>query len=71
MNRKLRTCKDHLDPDEEKILSSFEKGEWTSIKGLEQEKRQARKIAGKTLRKDVRINIRLTSDDLSNTAKQP
>ena len=45
-----------LKPEEEKILSSYKKGEWKSVKAVEQEKRLARKIAGKTLRKDVLKN---------------
>lgn len=55
-----------LDPEEKALLSSFENDEWNSIKNLKSEKSSARKIATKTLRKDVRINIRLTSCDLSN-----
>jgi len=55
-----------LDHEEEELLSSFEKNEWKSVKNLEKEKASARKMAAKTLRKDVRINIRLTSNDLFN-----
>lgn len=55
-----------LDQEEEEILSSFENDEWQSVKNLKKEKANARKIAAKTLRKDVRINIRLTSSDVSS-----
>lgn len=55
-----------LDQEEEAILSSFEKGEWKRTKNLEQEKSFARKMAAKSLRKDVRINIRLTENDLAS-----
>ncbi len=55
-----------LDPDEKELLSSFEKDEWKTIKNVEKEKLIASKTAAQTLRKDVRINIRLTSNDLSN-----
>src|SRR5262249_38167876 len=55
-----------LNKEEEEILSSFERGEWKTIKNIEKEKLSARRTAARTLRKDVRINIRLTSHDLSN-----
>lgn len=62
-NKKINV---QLDNEEEDFLSSFEKEEWQSVKNIEKEKLIARKTAIKTLRKDVRINIRLTSNDLSN-----
>jgi predicted DNA binding CopG/RHH family protein len=55
-----------LDREETELLSSFEHDEWKSVKNVEKEKIIARKTAAKTLRKDVRVNIRLTSNDLSN-----
>lgn len=55
-----------LDHDEAEILSSFEKGEWKTVKNIRKEKSLAVKTATKTLKKDVRINIRLTSIDLIN-----
>ena len=63
-NKKSNAIK--LDHEEEELLVSFEKDEWKTIKNLENERVSARKIASNTLRKDVRINIRLTSTDLSN-----
>lgn len=55
-----------LDHEEEEILSSYEHGEWKSVKNIEKEGALASKSARKTLSKDVRINIRLSSSDLSN-----
>jgi predicted DNA binding CopG/RHH family protein len=52
--------------DEKDILYSFEKGEWKTVKNLKKEKARARKTASKTMRKDVRINIRLSSSDVLN-----
>lgn len=66
MNTKKRPTKIKLDADEENILSSFEKGEWKSVKNVKAEKKVAQKAAAKTLSKDVRINIRISSSDLSN-----
>lgn len=58
-----------LDPEEEGIVSSFEKDEWKSVKNVEKQKNHARKVAAKTMRKDVRINIRLSSSDVDNIKK--
>lgn len=55
-----------LDAEEEELLSSYEKAEWKSVANMKKEKSFARKTAAKTLNKDKRINIRLTSADLSN-----
>lgn len=66
MKKNKKKSSDNLDHEEKELLSSFEKGEWKSIKNLKNEKRAAHETATKTLRKDVRINIRLTSTDVSN-----
>lgn len=55
-----------LDREEEELLSSFESNEWKSVKTLKKQKLSAHKMAAKTLRKDVRINIRLASSDISS-----
>lgn len=55
-----------LDREEEALLNSFEKNEWGSVKNVAKEKKLARQVASRTLRKDVRINIRLSSNDLTN-----
>ena len=66
MKKSKKTDSSKLDHEEEELLSSFESGEWKTIKNVEKEKLSASKTAARTLRKDVRINIRLTSNDLSN-----
>lgn len=53
-----------LDADEQALLDSFDKGEWQSVKNLKHEKELAKKAAKNTLRKDARVNIRLSSSDL-------
>lgn len=58
--------KDNLNPQEKGLLDSFEQGEWKTVKNVKQEKLLAKKRATKTLSKDVRINIRLSSCDLFN-----
>lgn len=66
MRRKDKPYQEKIDPEDSELLSSFENDEWKSVKNLEEEKKYARKIATKSLRKDVRINIRLSSGDVSN-----
>ncbi len=56
--------KKKLDPEEQDLLNSFEKNEWKSVKNLDKEKESARKKAVNSLRKDIRINIRLSSTDI-------
>jgi predicted DNA binding CopG/RHH family protein len=53
-----------LDADEQALLKSFDKGEWQSVKNLHHEKDVAKRAARNTLRKDARVNIRLSSTDL-------
>lgn len=55
-----------LDEEEKLLLSSFEKGEWKPVKNVKKEKARARKIAAKTLHKDIKVNIRLSSRDVLN-----
>lgn len=66
MNQRKSKPKIKLDLEEEDILQSFEKGEWKSINAVGKEKKRAQTTAKRTLSKDVRINIRLSSADLSN-----
>lgn len=53
-----------LDKDEKQLLASFNKGEWKSVKNVEEQKRLAMTVAKNTQLKDARINIRLSSSDL-------
>jgi predicted DNA binding CopG/RHH family protein len=55
-----------LEREEKELLTSFDKGEWRTVKKITMEKKRARKTASKTLSKDVRINIRLSSSDIAN-----
>ena len=66
MKRKIKQDQIALDPEERDLLTSFEKGEWIEVSHSAKEKAYAKKSAAKTLRKDVRINIRLSSNDLAN-----
>ena len=50
--------------EEKNILESFERGEWRSIKKQQDEIRKLGAYAHRTLQKDKRINIRMSSRDL-------
>ncbi|MBT3382712.1 MAG: antitoxin [Prolixibacteraceae bacterium] len=56
--------KDNLDKKEKEILESYEKGDWNSIPNVEGEIDSYREIAKNTLKKDKRINIRISNRDL-------
>lgn len=66
MKKRRKSARKKLSPDENDLLSSFEKGEWKTVANVKKEKLRARKAVEKTLRKDVRINIRLSSSDVIN-----
>jgi predicted DNA binding CopG/RHH family protein len=53
-----------LDQEELQILEDFERDEFESIRNFRAEKRELEETAGKTLQKDKRINIRISSRDL-------
>ena len=44
-------------------MESIEKDEWRPVKNIEKEKEKARAAARNTLKKDKRINLRLTQKD--------
>jgi predicted DNA binding CopG/RHH family protein len=54
----------HLDKEERDILRSVESGEWKSIPSSKREIKRHILIARRTIRKDKRINIRLSHHDL-------
>ena len=66
MKKSRKQAQKKLDPEESELLSSFERGEWKTVANVEKEKVHAQKAAKKTLRKDVRINIRLSNSDVMN-----
>ena len=56
--------KTKLDKEEQELLDSFERGEWKPVKNVAREIAKHRKYARNTLRKDRRVNIRISSKDL-------
>lgn len=53
-----------LTEDEKEILDSFEKGEWVPVKNLAKRKKELIQYARNTLKKDKRLNIRISERDL-------
>ena len=56
--------KTKLAKEEKKILDSFEKGEWIPVANLSKRKKDLVAYARNTLRKDKRLNIRISERDL-------
>jgi predicted DNA binding CopG/RHH family protein len=53
-----------LTSEEREILRSYEKGEWVSSKKLPADRKQLKGYAKAALKKDKRINIRISENDL-------
>ena len=59
-----------FDEEELQILRDFERGEFESIKNFQNEKRQLEEAARNTFSRDKRINIRISSRDLTKIQKK-
>jgi predicted DNA binding CopG/RHH family protein len=53
-----------LDKEEQELLESFENGEWVRVANPAAEIRRHQQYARNTMKKDKRVNIRLSSKDL-------
>jgi predicted DNA binding CopG/RHH family protein len=56
--------KTRLSKEEKEILSSFEKGEWVPVKNPSERRKALTEYARNTLKKDKRLNIRISERDL-------
>ena len=59
-----------FDKEELEILESFEKGEWKSVPDLDRRKAELKASATATLRKDKRVNIRISERVLRELQRQ-
>ena len=59
-----------LQQDELELLASYEAEEWKSAKKVKEQKEQYRAYARATLRKDKRVNIRISEKDLLDLQKR-
>ena len=62
--------KNRLTEEEQEILDSFGRGEWTPVKDLSKRKRELIRYARNTLKKDKRLNIRISERDLNELQKK-
>jgi len=56
--------KTRLTKEEKEIVKSFEKGEWVPVADLSKRKKELMQYARNTLKKDKRLNIRISERDL-------
>jgi predicted DNA binding CopG/RHH family protein len=56
----------YIDEEEKDFIESFERGEWQTIDGVVKEAQASREYARNTLKKDKRINIRLSEKDVED-----
>ena len=52
-----------IDEEEKNLMESIERDEWLPVQNIKQEKEKAIVAARSTLKKDKRINLRLTQKD--------
>ncbi len=62
--------KTKLTKEEKEILDSFEKDEWVPVANLGKRKKELIAYARNTLRKDRRLNIRISERDLLELQKK-
>ena len=59
-----------IDEEERDLIRSTEDDEWIEVGDIDRQKRQAREYAEATIRKDRRMNIRISERDLRNLKKR-
>ena len=67
----MKTDKDlNLNNEEKELLESYNRGEWEKIPNQEKELKKFQEFAQNSLKKDKRINIRLTNRDLTEIKRK-
>ncbi len=61
--------KEKTDEFEKDILESYENNEWQSVKNVKSEISKYQQLAKQHLKKDKRINIRISEKDLNDIQK--
>ena len=59
-----------LDQEEQDLSESFERGEWSSVPDQGREVERYREYARATFKKDMRVNIRMSSKNLEGLKKR-
>jgi predicted DNA binding CopG/RHH family protein len=57
---------EYIDDDEREIVASLEADEWISVADADISKAEATEIARSTMRKDRRMNVRISERDMRN-----
>jgi predicted DNA binding CopG/RHH family protein len=65
-----KIMKTKLTKEEKEILDSFEKDKWVPVTNLTKRKKELMAYARNTLRKDKRLNIRISERDLLELQKK-
>jgi predicted DNA binding CopG/RHH family protein len=63
MNKINKKAFKPIDQEEKDLMESIERDEWQPVKNLDQERKKAIDAARNTLKKDKRINLRLSQKD--------
>ena len=63
MKKKGKKMFKPIDQEEKELMDSIERDEWKPVSNFDQEKEKAVIAARNTLKKDKRINLRLTQKD--------
>jgi predicted DNA binding CopG/RHH family protein len=63
MNKLSKKAFEPIDKEESDLMKSLETDEWQPVKDFKQQKKTAVEAARNTLRKDKRINLRLSQKD--------
>jgi predicted DNA binding CopG/RHH family protein len=59
-----------LSKEEKEILRSVEEGQWRSVRGVQKQVHRYRSYARATVRKDKRVNIRMSEKDFVHFQKK-
>jgi len=59
-----------LSKQEKKIVESVERGDWRSVRGVKKQIKRYQDYARATVRKDKRVNIRMSEKDLIHLQKK-
>jgi len=59
-----------LNKQEKQIVDSVERGDWRSVRGVKKQIKRYKEYAKATVRKDKRVNIRMSEKDLIRIRKK-
>ena len=63
MNKISKKSFKAIDQEEKNLMESIERDEWQPVKNFDQERKKVMEAARNTLKKDKRINLRLSQKD--------